>query len=180
MSLAHSENSSQRFYGFSGQIRRDHSSYYESLERAQKGDLDLTARLLWFIECFSQMLDAVECACAGVLHKAEFWHRHALLSLNERQRAILDRCLDGFEGKLTAKNGWRSQVLDADSATGHQGPDRARRSCSPRRRQQEHQLRCHRAVAGSPGARKRQGIGRDRRAPAPSTVIGACDARRFR
>lgn len=103
MSLARSENSPQRFYSLSGQIRRDRSSYYGSLERTQKGDLDITARLLWFVECFSKTLDAAERACASVLHKAEFWHRHALMTLNERQRTILNRFLDGFEGKLTAR-----------------------------------------------------------------------------
>lgn len=103
MSLARSENSPQRFYSLSSQIRRDRSSYYESLERTQKSDLDVTERLLWFIECFSKTLDAAEHACAGVLHKAEFWHRHALMALNDRQRTILNRLLDGFEGKLTAR-----------------------------------------------------------------------------
>jgi Fic family protein len=103
MSLARSENSRQRFYSLSGQISRDRSSYYESLERTQKGDLDITDRLLWFVECFSKTLDEAERTCASVLHKAEFWQRHSLTPLNERQMTILNRFLDGFEGKLTAK-----------------------------------------------------------------------------
>jgi Fic family protein len=103
MSLARSENSPQRFYSLSGQIRRDRSGYYGSLERTQKGDLDITARLLWFVECFSRTLDEAERACAGVLYKAEFWHRHALTAFNARQRTMLNRFLDGFEGKLTAR-----------------------------------------------------------------------------
>jgi Fic family protein len=103
MSLARFENSPQRFYSLSSQICRDRSSYYGSLERTQKGDLDISERLLWFIECFSRALDTAEHACANVLHKAEFWHRHAHLPLNERQRSILNRLLDGFEGKLTAR-----------------------------------------------------------------------------
>lgn len=103
MSLARSENSPQRFYSLSGQIRRDRSGYYGSLERTQKGSLDVTARLLWFTECFSKALDEAERACANVLQKAEFWHRHALTPLNERQRTILNRFLGDFEGKLTAR-----------------------------------------------------------------------------
>ena len=103
MSLARSENSPQRFYSLSGQIRRDRSSYYGSLERMQKGDLDITARLLWFVECFSKTIDEADRASAAVLHKAEFWQRHALVPLNERQRTILNRFLDGFEGNLTAR-----------------------------------------------------------------------------
>lgn len=103
MCLARSEDSPQRFYSLSGQIRRDRSSYYGSLERTQKGDLNITARLLWFVECLSRTLDAAERTCDGVLQKAEFWHRHVLLPFNERQRAILNRFLDGFDGKLTAR-----------------------------------------------------------------------------
>jgi Fic family protein len=103
MSLARSENSPQRFYSLSSLIRRDRSGYYGSLERAQKGDLDITARLLWFVECFSKTIDEAERSCADVLHKAEFWHRHALTPFNERQRTMLNHVLDGFEGKLTAR-----------------------------------------------------------------------------
>ncbi|HEY6432347.1 MAG TPA: Fic family protein [Acetobacteraceae bacterium] len=109
MSLARSEGSPQRFYSLSGQIRRDRPSYYGSLERTQKGDLDITARLLWFVECFSKAIDEAEQTCAGVLHKAEFWHRHALTTLNERQRTMLNRLLDNFEGKLTARK-WAAIV----------------------------------------------------------------------
>jgi Fic family protein len=103
MSLARSENSSQRFYSLSGQIHRDQSKYYESLEGTQKGDLDITARLLWFIEIFSKTLDAAAQTCSGILRKADFWQRHTLTPLNERQRKLLNRFLDGFEGKLTAR-----------------------------------------------------------------------------
>jgi Fic family protein len=103
MSLTRSECSPQRFYSLSGQIRRDRSSYYGSLESTQKGDLDITARLLWFIECFSKALDAAELACGSVLRKADFWQRYALAALNDRQRKVLNRFLDGAEGKLTAR-----------------------------------------------------------------------------
>lgn len=103
MSLARSENSPQRFYSLSGQIRRDRASYYGSLERTQKGNLDITNRLLWFVRCFTRTLEEAERASATILHKAEFWHRHALTPLNERQRTILNRFLDDFEGKLTAR-----------------------------------------------------------------------------
>jgi Fic family protein len=107
MSLARSENSSQRLYSLSGQIRRDRSDYYESLEGTQKGDLDITARLLWFIETFSKTLAAAEETFSGILRKADFWQRYALTPLNERQRKVLNRFLDGFDGKLTARK-WSS------------------------------------------------------------------------
>jgi len=103
MSLARSENSPQRFYSLSGQIRRERSGYYESLERAQKGGLDITAVLAWFIECFAKALEAAEQDCEAVLHKADFWQRHALTAFNERQKMLLNRFLDGLRGKLTAR-----------------------------------------------------------------------------
>jgi Fic family protein len=103
MSLARSENSPDRFYSLSSQIRRDRANYYDVLERTEKGNLDVTAWLRWFIDCFSRALDVAEQSCAGVLRKAEFWQRHALTPLNERQRKVLNRFLGVFEGKLTAR-----------------------------------------------------------------------------
>jgi Fic family protein len=103
MSLARSENSPQRFYSLSGQIRRDRSSYYDSLERTQKDDLDVTGHLLWFTDCLAKAIDETERTTASVLRKADFWQAHALTPLSDRQRKILNRFLDGFEGKLTAR-----------------------------------------------------------------------------
>lgn len=103
MALARSESAPNRFYSLSSQIRRERPDYYASLERTQKGDLDVTARLLWFTACFSRAIDAAEEASAGVLRKAEFWQRHSLVPLNERQRTVLNRVLGDFEGKLTAR-----------------------------------------------------------------------------
>ncbi|HEY1933642.1 MAG TPA: Fic family protein [Acetobacteraceae bacterium] len=103
MSLARTEQSPQRFYSLSGQIRRDRNSYYGSLERTQKGRLDITEHLLWFTECFSKSIDDANRACGSILHKAEFWQRHVLTPFNERQRVLMNRLLDGFEGNLTAR-----------------------------------------------------------------------------
>ncbi len=79
------------------------SDYYASLERTHKADLDVTAWLFRFIECFSKAVDAADQACAGVLRKADFWQRHSLVPFNERQRAGLNRVLGEFESKLTAR-----------------------------------------------------------------------------
>jgi Fic family protein len=103
MSLARSENSHQRFYSLASQIRNKQPEYYASLETLQKGDLEITERLLWFIECLSRALDAAELACGNVLRKAEFWQRNSAVYLNDRQRKMLNRFLDDFKGKLTAK-----------------------------------------------------------------------------
>jgi Fic family protein len=101
--LAQSEGSGQRFYSVSSQIRRERSKYYDSLERAQKGDLDVTQWLTWFLGCFSRALDGADTATAGVLRKADFWQRYAREHFIDRQKVVLNRYLDGFEGKLTAK-----------------------------------------------------------------------------
>jgi Fic family protein len=102
-SLARSEDSSQRFYSLASQIRVQRQEYYGSLEATQKGALDITHRLLWFTECFSKAIDAAEKACEGVMRKADFWQKHAQALLNGRQKIILNRYLDDFQGKLTAQ-----------------------------------------------------------------------------
>ena len=107
MTWARAENSGVRFYSLSSQIRRERPDYYASLEQTQKGDLDVTGRLLWFTDCFSRALDAAEQAAAWVLRRAEFWQRHALTSFNERQRSVLNRFLGEFGGKLTAHK-WKA------------------------------------------------------------------------
>jgi len=103
MSLARSEDLSQRFYSLAAQIRIQRQEYYGSLEATQRGDLDITPRLLWFTDCFLQAIAAAEKSCAGVLRKANFWQKHRNAVLNARQKNVLNRYLDGFEGKLTAK-----------------------------------------------------------------------------
>lgn len=102
MSLARSENSPQRFYSLSAQIRNERPEYYATLEATQQGDLEIAQRLIFFAECLSRALDAAENVCTEVLRKAEFWHRHSTSALNERERKVLNRYLDAFEGKLTA------------------------------------------------------------------------------
>jgi Fic family protein len=101
--LAQSEASGQRFYSVSSQIRNERSDYYDTLESTQKGDVDVTDWLLWFLRCFSRAIDGAVTATTSVLRKADFWQRYARESFTDRQKAVLNRYLDGFEGKLTAK-----------------------------------------------------------------------------
>ena len=101
--LAQSEDSGQRFYSMSSQIRKERSDYYDRLERSQKGALDVTDWLVWFLDCLSRAIDGAEAACANVLRKADFWQRYAREPFNKRQKTVLNRFLDGFEGKLTAR-----------------------------------------------------------------------------
>ena len=115
MMLAHSEKTSQRFYSISSQIRRERNKYYDSLEETQKGDLDITEHLLWFLGCLDRAFEGAEKTLAGVLHKAGFWKRHDSAALNERQRKIVNMMLDGFEGKLTSSK-W-AKINGASQAT---------------------------------------------------------------
>jgi Fic family protein len=101
MALARSENSPQRFYSLSTQIRQERKDYYEILERTQKGTLDITPWMGWFLGCLGRAIDNAQSALGSVLAKARFWERARNLAVNDRQRLVLNRLLDGFEGKLT-------------------------------------------------------------------------------
>jgi Fic family protein len=107
--LARSEGSSQRFYSMSAQIRQERSAYYDILERTQKGTLDVTPWVVWFLGCLGRAFDGTEITLTVVLRKARFWESHAHLTINERQRAILNRLLDGLTGKLTTSK-WAKLV----------------------------------------------------------------------
>ena len=102
MALARSEESPQRFYSMSAQIRVERKDYYDILEATQKGDLDITAWLQWFLACLDRAFDGAEVTLASVLRKARFWEAFAGEKFNDRQRKMLNRVLDGFEGKLTS------------------------------------------------------------------------------
>ncbi|MEK6805735.1 MAG: Fic family protein [Pseudomonadota bacterium] len=101
--LAQLEKSPQRFYSLSSQIRKERKAYYDTLETTQKGSLDITPWLNWFLACFSRAIDGADETCAHVLRKAEFWQKHAGEPFSERQKLMLNRYLDGFDGKLTTK-----------------------------------------------------------------------------
>jgi len=100
--LARSEQSAQRFYSMSAQIQHERTAYYEILESTQKGDLDITSWLNWFLECLGRAFEHAAEVLGTVLGKARFWQQRASLSFNDRQREVLNRLLDGFEGKLTS------------------------------------------------------------------------------
>jgi Fic family protein len=101
MALARSEGSSQRFYSMSAQIRRERDDYYRMLERTQRGGLDVTAWQEWFLGCLLRAMEDSQQILGGVLDKARFWERFAKEPLHARQIKVLNRLLDGFEGKLT-------------------------------------------------------------------------------
>jgi len=116
MTLARSEQSAQRFYSMSAQIRRERDAYYGGLEATQKGTLDITERLEWFLDCLSRAFDGVEETLSAVFKKARFWESCAALPFNERQRLILNKLLDGFEGKLTSSKWAKLAKCSQDTA----------------------------------------------------------------
>ncbi|MGA8086057.1 MAG: Fic family protein [Terracidiphilus sp.] len=116
MVLARSERSPQRFYSMSAQIRQERKAYYEILEAAQKGDLDITGWLEWFLMCLGRAFDRAETILATVLSKARFWDRFAATELNERQRSMINRLLNGFEGKLTSSKWAKLETCSQDTA----------------------------------------------------------------
>ena len=101
--LARSENSAQRFYSMSSQILKEREAYYGTLERAQRGSLDITAWLQWFLDCLERAFDGTGTTLRVVMGKARFWERAARVPINERQQRALNRLLDGFAGKLTTQ-----------------------------------------------------------------------------
>ena len=103
MSLARVENSSQRFYSMSSQIREERRSYYQILENTQKGGMDVTDWLTWFLSCLGRAIEKAKMLTGSVLEKEAFWRRLKQKSIvvSDRQKKIVNLLLDGFEGKLT-------------------------------------------------------------------------------
>lgn len=116
LALARSENSPQRFYSMSGQIRIERSAYYDILEATQKGSLDITAWLQWFLACLDRAFDGAEAILANVLRKARFWETLGGQPLNARQTAVINRLLEGFEGKMTTSKWAKLTKTSTDTA----------------------------------------------------------------
>jgi len=102
MGLARAERNAQRFYSLSSQIRLERKDYYALLESSMKTSLDATAWLEWFLNCLHRAIDGAQETLSAVLLKARFWEQRAGMAFNERQIKVLNRMLDGFEGKLTS------------------------------------------------------------------------------
>ena len=117
MALARSEGSPQRFYSMSAQIRIERAAYYGILEATQKGDLNITGWIEWFLGCLDRAFDGAEIILASVLTKARFWERHAGAPLQDRQRLVINRLLDGFEGKLTSSKYAKLTKCSQDTAS---------------------------------------------------------------
>jgi Fic family protein len=116
MLLAQADKSSQRFYSMSAQIRQERKQYYEILEKTQKGNLDITKWIKWFLQCLINALHSTESILKRVLFKADFWNKHSRTIINERQKKLLNKLLDEFEGKLTSSKWAKIAKCSKDSA----------------------------------------------------------------
>jgi Fic family protein len=114
--LARSEKTPQRFYSMSSQIQRERNDYYLVLEDCQKGTLDITPWMYWYLNCLKRAIGAAEKILAAVLAKAGFWKAHAGESFNDHQRKVINRLLDGFEGKLTSSKWAKLTKCSQDTA----------------------------------------------------------------
>ena len=102
MALARAEGTKERFYSMSTQIEAEKKHYYQNLEQSQKGGTDITSWLEWFLGCLGRAVAGAEAGLASILRKAKTWERiNSRSSVNERQRKVINRLLDGFEGKLS-------------------------------------------------------------------------------
>ena len=116
MLLSRSDNSTQRFYSMSAQIRVERKSYYEILEKTQKGNLDLTEWIEWFLNCLVNALNATNVLLNKVLFKANFWREHSMTVFNDRQTKMLNKLLEGFDGKLTSSKWAKISKCSKDTA----------------------------------------------------------------
>jgi len=101
MALAHADGASQRFYSMSSQIESERRQYYLRLESSQRGGLDITLWLEWFVGCLDRAIDSADTTLAAVLRKARVWQAVNRGKVNERQRLVINRLLDNFKGHLT-------------------------------------------------------------------------------
>lgn len=116
MLLAQADDDTHRFYSMSGQIRVERKAYYDILEKTQKGNLDITEWLEWYLNCLDRALNTTERTLQHVLQKTKFWDAHSNTSINERQRLMINKLFDGFDGKLTTTKWAKMTKCSADTA----------------------------------------------------------------
>tara|TARA_B100000809_G_scaffold117307_1_gene115614 strand:- start:44 stop:1306 length:1263 start_codon:yes stop_codon:yes gene_type:complete len=116
MFLARSDNSAKRFYSMSSQIKTERKQYYEILEKTQKGTLDITNWIEWFLECLKNSFEPSSKVLSRTLIKADFWKTHSTTILNQRQHKMLNKLLDGFDGKLTTSKWGKICKCSQDTA----------------------------------------------------------------
>jgi len=117
MILARRDTTKHRFYSMSSQIRKERSSYYDILEKTQKGNLDITRWLEWFLQNLFKAITSSDEIIEDVLKKADFWNKHLSVNFNDRQRKVLNRLFDDFQGHLTSMKWAKICKCSQDAAT---------------------------------------------------------------
>jgi Fic family protein len=116
MALARADGMSERFYSMSAQIEAERKTYYQQLERQQRNSVDITGWLDWFLDCLGRAISTAETMLSAVLYKAELWNIANRHSVNERQRLILNRMLDGFQGYVNTSKYAKLAKCSTDTA----------------------------------------------------------------
>ena len=116
MQLSRSDDSKQRFYSMSAQIRKERNAYYDILEKTQKDTMDITGWIEWFLNCLDRALSATDEILATILKKAKFWEKYSRMPLNDRQKIMLNKLLDGFTGKLNSSKWAKISKCSSDTA----------------------------------------------------------------
>lgn len=116
MQLARADKTPQLFYSMSAQIRIERNDYYSMLEKTQKSTLDITEWLEWFLNCLGRSLNKVEGTLKGVNRKTQFWDHVDESKINSRQRLMLNKLLDGFDGKLNTSKWSKIAKCSTDTA----------------------------------------------------------------
>ena len=116
MALARADGTHLRFYSLSAQIQKERKAYYAVLEKTQKGSMDITPWMLWLLDSLDHAIDGAETTLESVLSKARFWERCSANDLNARQVKLLNRMLDGLEGKLTTSKWAKIAKCSQDTA----------------------------------------------------------------
>jgi Fic family protein len=116
MILARADSTKERFYSMSSQIEAERQDYYQNLEAAQRGDVDITSWLVWFLGCLGRAIDGAEHELSAVLRKAKLWKQINRRPVNERQRLVINRLVDGFKGLLTTSKYSKLAKCSTDTA----------------------------------------------------------------
>jgi Fic family protein len=116
MALARSEESPRRFYSMSSQIRKERADYYAILERTQYATMDITPWMEWFLGCLTRAIEGAHVTLSGVIAKSRTWEKLRDVPLNDRQRLVINRLLDGFEGHLTSTKWAKIAKTSPDTA----------------------------------------------------------------
>lgn len=116
MALARADGIQDRFYSMSSQIEAERTDYYRHLEHAQRGDLDITDWLAWFFDCLDRAIVAADQTLAATIHKANVWQHLSKHSISDRQRIVIDRMLDGFQGHFNTSKYAKLAKCSTDTA----------------------------------------------------------------